>query len=184
MDAAIECLAERGFAATSTISVQERAGVSRGRMMHHFPSKNALLVAAVHHLAATRMEELRSPEPVLDAPDRVRATITQVWETYEGVVFGVEMELWNGARHDDDLREPLVREEIKLGWAMREKWGQLFGPEITSQPGYADFRELLIESMRGAAMANLLTGPHLDRAGEDVERWYRCAVAMLDLPAV
>ena len=51
LDATVECLVERGFAGTSTTLVSERAGVSRGAQLHHFPPKNDLVVAAVVHLA-------------------------------------------------------------------------------------------------------------------------------------
>src|SRR6187402_1697681 len=51
LDAAVESLIEVGFARTTTLEVQRRANVSRGALLHHFPSKAELLVAAVDHLA-------------------------------------------------------------------------------------------------------------------------------------
>ena len=45
ISAALELFAERGFAATSTRRVAEAAGVSEGLIFHHFPNKQALLVA-------------------------------------------------------------------------------------------------------------------------------------------
>ena len=47
MDATVDLLVERGFSGTSTTLVSERAGVSRGAQLHHFPTKNDLVVAAV-----------------------------------------------------------------------------------------------------------------------------------------
>ena len=47
LEATVELLVERGFAGTSTTLVSERAGVSRGAQLHHFPTKNDLVVAAV-----------------------------------------------------------------------------------------------------------------------------------------
>ena len=38
LDAAIESLVERGYAATTTIETARRAGVSRGAQLHHFPT--------------------------------------------------------------------------------------------------------------------------------------------------
>ncbi|WP_369214020.1 TetR/AcrR family transcriptional regulator [Streptomyces flavofungini] len=40
--AAVTCLAEDGYTATTTPRIQERAGVSRGSMLHQFPSRDAL----------------------------------------------------------------------------------------------------------------------------------------------
>ena len=59
LDAAVESLIEVGFARTTTLEVQRRADVSRGALLHHFPSKAELLVAAVDHLAEMRARELK-----------------------------------------------------------------------------------------------------------------------------
>ena len=48
LDATADCLVERGYAGTSTVEVCRRAGVSRGALVHHFPSKDDLVAAAVH----------------------------------------------------------------------------------------------------------------------------------------
>jgi AcrR family transcriptional regulator len=60
LDAAVESLIEVGFARTTTLEVQRRAGVSRGALLHHFPSKAELLVAAVAHLAEMRAKEMKA----------------------------------------------------------------------------------------------------------------------------
>ena len=39
LEATVELLVERGYAGTSTTLVSERAGVSRGAQLHHFPTK-------------------------------------------------------------------------------------------------------------------------------------------------
>ena len=58
LEATVELLVERGFAGTSTTLVSDRAGVSRGAQLHHFPTKNDLVVAAVEHLTERRGAEL------------------------------------------------------------------------------------------------------------------------------
>ena len=57
LEATVECLVERGWSGTSTTVVSQRAGVSRGAQLHHFPTKNALVVAAVEHLSTARGSE-------------------------------------------------------------------------------------------------------------------------------
>jgi AcrR family transcriptional regulator len=56
LDAAVDSLVEHGFAGTTTLEVQRRAGVSRGALLHHFPSKAELLVATIGHLAEMRAQ--------------------------------------------------------------------------------------------------------------------------------
>ncbi|MBV9832442.1 MAG: helix-turn-helix transcriptional regulator, partial [Marmoricola sp.] len=58
LDATIECLVEHGWSGTSTTLVSQRAGVSRGAQLHHFPTKNDLVVAAVEHVTEVRGAEL------------------------------------------------------------------------------------------------------------------------------
>ena len=54
LDATIESLFEVGYFQTSTVAVTERAGVSRGAMLHHFPSKADLIMAASQHIVELR----------------------------------------------------------------------------------------------------------------------------------
>src|ERR1700712_781711 len=60
LDATIECLVEHGWSGTSTTLVSQRAGVSRGAQLHHFPTKNDLALAAGAHLSDMRRDELRA----------------------------------------------------------------------------------------------------------------------------
>src|SRR3977135_1954938 len=55
LDATIECLVERGWAATSTTEVVRRAGVSRGAQVHHYPTKEDLVLAALDYLLERRL---------------------------------------------------------------------------------------------------------------------------------
>ncbi len=50
-DAAIECFAETGVAATSIRTIATRAGVSPALVIHHFGSKDELRVACDQHVA-------------------------------------------------------------------------------------------------------------------------------------
>ena len=51
--AAIDLIAEHGYAATSMAQVAEAAGISPSGLAHHFPSKDALLGAVLDHRDAT-----------------------------------------------------------------------------------------------------------------------------------
>ncbi len=55
--AVTECLVEHGYADTSINRVVERAGVSKGALQHHFPSKEDLFKAVVRESIVGRFEE-------------------------------------------------------------------------------------------------------------------------------
>jgi AcrR family transcriptional regulator len=166
LEAAIGVLVEHGFAGATTVRIQERAGVSRGRMLHHFPERENLLVAAVQHLAIARFEGLRGTVIDLRGEARIRAAIDGLWDTYNGPLFWAAMELWMGARNDESLRKALLPEERRLGAVVRDMADDLFGEDLTTKDGYADLREVLIASMRGVALTYsfdqrpMATDPH------------------------
>lgn len=88
LDAAVACLVEDGYAGATTLRIQARAGVSRGRLLHHFPSRAQLLVAAAEHLATTRLAEVRVRAAALmaDQPvgrERVDRAIDLMWTTFQ-----------------------------------------------------------------------------------------------------
>src|SRR5258705_13964172 len=93
LDAAVESLIEVGFARTTTLEVQRRADVSRGALLHHFPSKAELLVAAVDHLAEMRARELKALSAVLpgEKARRTDAVLDLLWQCFSGTFFQVAM---------------------------------------------------------------------------------------------
>jgi TetR/AcrR family transcriptional regulator, transcriptional repressor for nem operon len=49
--AALKLIRARGYSATSVDDLCKEAGVTKGAFFHHFPTKDALAVAAAHHWA-------------------------------------------------------------------------------------------------------------------------------------
>ena len=145
--AALACLAEDGYAATTTSRIQERAGVSRGSLLHQFPSRDDLLIAAVHHLADQRAGDLADPGPL-----GIDAAVNQLWRTFQGPLFRAAVQLWAGAEHNEQLRAVLAPRERELGRRIRASVAVLFGPERAAQPNFGELVGLLVSSMRGVAL--------------------------------
>ena len=104
LEATVDCLVERGFAGTSTTLVSERAGVSRGAQLHHFPTKNDLVVAAVEHLTECAAPSSRPrPRALPDGPRRTRAVLQMLGDHFTSPVFTAALELWVAARTDATL---------------------------------------------------------------------------------
>src|SRR5689334_10614820 len=99
LEATIQCLVEHGFSGTSTTLVSQLAGVSRGAQLHHFPTKNDLVVAAVRHLAAQRATEFAVAERNLpEGEGRTRAVLDALAEYVTSPFFTAALELWVAAR--------------------------------------------------------------------------------------
>ncbi|PPJ25789.1 TetR/AcrR family transcriptional regulator [Nocardia nova] len=168
LDAAVRVLVDSGYSGATTLAIQKAAGVSRGRLLHHFPSRDGLLVAAVHHLAAERVRHLgsRTDWPA-EEHARIAAAVRTMWMTYQQPYFWASMELWLAARSNARLRAALVPEEHVMGAMVRSATDNFFGSALAATPGYAAVRETLNTSMRGVALTYAveprepLQDPHL-----------------------
>ncbi|WP_461665765.1 TetR/AcrR family transcriptional regulator [Gordonia sputi] len=155
LKAAAKVLYEEGFSAATTLHIQQVAGVSRGRLLHHFPSRAELLSAAVHHIGVERMQYLFSDLDFPDDPrERIAVAIDAMWRNTQEPYFWASMELWLGARSSDgDITEALSTVEHQMGSFVRAQTDFLFGTDLAERPGYVQAREIMLTSMRGAALA-------------------------------
>jgi AcrR family transcriptional regulator len=170
LDAAVACLVESGYAGATTLRIQARAGVSRGRLLHHFPSRDQLLVAASHHLATERLRRTAERVESLDhvpAGERLDRAVELLWEAFSEPHFWAAVELWTAARTNEELRRALLPEEREVGAAVRALIPRFFGPEIAAHPRFPEVRDLLFTSMRGVGLTYAMdhrdprTDPHL-----------------------
>src|SRR5437868_13009061 len=120
LDAALDVLTEQGYAATTTIEVAKRAGVSRGAQLHHFPTKAELLTAAVYHLCERRTAEFRKAFADAEAgADRLETAIDLLWSMFRGPTFVAWVEVWVASRTDPDPRAPARELDRRLMAASR-----------------------------------------------------------------
>jgi AcrR family transcriptional regulator len=105
LDSAILCLIDRGYANTTTSEVAERAGLSRGAQLYHFPRKEELLTSAVEHLFQLMFSEMKEKVSRLgNENDRRAAAIDLLWEIANGPLATAWIELVVASRTDSYLR--------------------------------------------------------------------------------
>lgn len=181
LQCAVEVLIEHGYSGASTLKIQKRAGVSRGRLLHHYPHRDALLVAAVQHIAEIRVRDSRArTDWPRDPRERVRVAIDEMWQTYHRGHFWAATELWLAARHNAALSLALAPREQVLGVAIRAAVDEMFGDELTSHPRYAPLRDVLNTSMRGVALTYSFA-PRDWRSEPQRQAWRTLALHQLDL---
>ncbi len=158
LDAALESLVERGYAATTTIETARRAGVSRGAQLHHFPTKSQLLTAAVEHLLDRRLAEFRDTFARLDPnADRLDAAADLLWSMFEGPAFAAWVELWIAARTDPELAAAVTEMDLRFTEESRAMFLQLFPPEDGGDPLLYDIgRDFAFALMEGVALQRLV----------------------------
>ncbi|AUS30073.1 TetR/AcrR family transcriptional regulator [Rhodococcus qingshengii] len=153
LDAAVESLVELGYARTSTQEIARRAGVSRGTQLHHFPTKESLVVAAVEYLVDKRLEE------ILTAEVDCGRGLEVLSDAFSGPLFYAALELWVAARTDPVLHAATVPLERKVSEALEFGSAELFGDRFDSESV-----ELTIELVRGLAVSALFRTSEADDA--------------------
>jgi AcrR family transcriptional regulator len=110
LEAAIECFVKSGYKNTTTSRIAEEAGVSRGAMLHHFPSRDAVIKGAVLYLQEKRLKEYKVIISELAAiPENgvtsevVKDAIRATWKYFNLPSFFAYNELLVASRTDQDL---------------------------------------------------------------------------------
>lgn len=111
LDAALDCFVTIGYASTTTAKIAEKAGVSRGAMLHHFPSKTELIQAAVEYLhdKLVALYSLNIEKITHDLPvdERNRRGLQGYWKYLSSDLFTAYHELCVAGRTDPELQHIL-----------------------------------------------------------------------------
>lgn len=117
IDAAIRVLARQGYARTSLLEIAKEAGMSKGALHYHYPTKEALIHAVLEaacNVVQARTTEAWSPS---DNPfDALRKSLEELWATRaertdEALVVADLLAL---SLYDESLR-PKLAEFYELG---------------------------------------------------------------------
>ena len=108
MEATFTCLVERGYHGTSTVAVCQRAGLARGTMLHHFPSRGALLLASLEDVLTRRAEDFREELGRVNTR-RLGDLVRHLWAAVRGPTFVAWLELAVASRTD-----PVLEAEFRL----------------------------------------------------------------------
>jgi AcrR family transcriptional regulator len=105
LEAAIECLVEKGFSGLSINEVSQRAGISRGAMHHHFPSRLELAGELIEYTFYQRMHHYLGDyfKAVAKKSDFVAIATDLHWKSVQTREYAAYLELAIAARTNDEL---------------------------------------------------------------------------------
>lgn len=181
--AAVESLAEVGYAATTVSVVATRAGVSRGAAQHHFPTRADLFAAAVEYMTEVRLAEIRAQAAALPSgAARTEAIVGMLADVYTGPLFRAALHLWVAASTEDALRTQIVRLEAHVGRQAHRALLEVL--EVNERtPGVRETVQGVLDLARGLGLADLLTDDSARRKGI-VRQWSRILDQALREPGV
>jgi AcrR family transcriptional regulator len=147
VDAAIELLMERGWAATTSVAVCERAGCTRGALVHHYPSLSALLAHALESLYDDLTRSARPPTTTMVA------AVDTVWRAVGDPRFKAVLEAWSAAGNDPELAAELAPAISRFAKLVAPSDARRAGPvrDADSRSFYLTAREAMLGLALGRA---------------------------------
>ncbi|HEV2530187.1 helix-turn-helix domain-containing protein [Phenylobacterium sp.] len=166
--AGVKCLAEFGYASTSTPLVARLAKVSRGSLLHQFPTKVDLMLAVAEHAWIAQRDFTRAQ--VATNPtgrEQFVGGVQAIWQSLqlpEAIAF---MEVMIAARTDPELAERYAefaseREAGMHRTRRRMAVGQLSAPEHVAD--IDAMAHLTLAALRGLALETVFIGRPTDEA--------------------
>ncbi|WP_339346972.1 TetR/AcrR family transcriptional regulator [uncultured Sphingomonas sp.] len=156
--ATVERIVESGFAAMTIESVMAKAGLSRGSVLHQFPTRLDLAIATAQRTMRAVMDAARERANAIDDPfERLAGYAQIVWDTHstpEGLAL---TDILNAARWDTELLAAIqpvaaqVEAEIAEELRALATAGGLAEPEAMVARGW-----LLVSSARGLIIEHRL----------------------------
>ncbi len=109
LDEAMRLIAEKGYAAAVNAAVAEAADLTRGAMLYHFPTREALLEAVIEHIQAERAMLFKTASDSLPpGADVTEHAIDTYWDLLQRTPFQAFAELEAAARTDPAVHERIA----------------------------------------------------------------------------
>ena len=130
VSAAIRCIVELSYSKTTMMKISEKAGLSRGATLHHFPSKMDIIRAAVDTIHEKRIEAFRrSIKEIPESADMAHLAVEAYSADLNHPIYVALFELSVAARTDNKLRKILRpaqlafdREWYETAWGLFPEW--------------------------------------------------------------
>ena len=164
VEAAIRCFVDLGYSQTTTTAIAEKAGLSRGAMLHHFPSKIDIVRAAVDYQHNKRLKAFRTASQRLipAGSDRVQQAVEAFWSHVRHPMYVAFFELSVAARTDRELAEILLPAQEAFDQQWYATAHELF-PEWENRPEQFDLAFDLSRYVMEGMAVNFLTHKETER---------------------
>lgn len=161
--AAIRCIVESSYSNTTTMRIAEKAGLSRGAMLHHFPSKIDIIRAVVEYLHNKRLQGFRRSIKEIPADaDRVRLAVRSYWEHVNHPLYIAIFELAVAARTDEELQQILVPAQQAFDREWYRTARELFPEWQSDQQAFDLALNLTQQMMEGMSISHFTHAREID----------------------
>jgi AcrR family transcriptional regulator len=156
IEAAIECICEFGFAASTLDTITEHAGVTRGAVQHHFGTSDELLLAVVEDLNE-KLSALIDATSLADTSltQRLASICDQLWEMLSSRHFVAAIQIQLGTVTNPLLSLRVLKIMIKIENDLDKQWVQLFTDDDIAPARIVAARHVAQAALRGLAIKQI-----------------------------
>ena len=164
LDAAVQCILERGHQGTTTLLVQERAGVSRGSLLHQFPSRADLLAAVLEQITLGRHAAYQTRmRRAANDRERFALLVDVLWEQISRPAGFVRLEIMVAAYSDPELLKRIAPDNARTDDAYRAAiWALAQRRGVTDRAGVDHLVTVYTAALRGLAIDLMYPRPGVD----------------------
>ncbi len=125
IDATLDVIFDLGYRAASTPEFSRRAGVSRGALVHHFPTRSDIIIAAMEQLLGDGTRAIRTATTKVAKQEMSLDDFVEfLWQMFSGRFFYISLEFINEARTDTELRARMIPVVKDFHTALDNIWAE------------------------------------------------------------
>ncbi|UPK32684.1 TetR/AcrR family transcriptional regulator [Bradyrhizobium sp. 186] len=157
LEAAAKLIRQNGFGGLRTIEVASVAGVSRGALMHHFPSKHALVVAVLNYVNELNFaQSTRRAQLARGSDDPIEEIVKDAQEFFFGDYFFIELAIAMSDESTRRLRRETHQFTRQTRFSIEAAWlDTLIASGIPKQLA-SDVLALTLSAVRGFSVRMLI----------------------------
>ena len=157
LEAAAKLIRQKGFGGLRTIEVASLAGVSRGALLHHFPSKYALVVGVLTYVnEVTFTQSTRRAQLARSSGDPIEEIIKDAQDFFLGDYFFIELAIAMSDESTRRLRRDTHQLTRQTRFSIEAAWlDTLISSGIPKQLA-SDVLALTLSAVRGFSVRMLI----------------------------
>lgn len=161
IDAAIDCLVEKGYAGLSTVEVAKRCAVSRGAMHHYFPTRMDMVMALTEQIFYLRMHLFLDnyfASAKSEVGDKSIELATRLhWQSVKSREYSAYLHLLVASRTDSELEQCFIPAAKRFD----EIWNREMSQAFTQWENQRDALRLASDFALAAHLGLMLNEPVL-----------------------
>jgi len=173
---------EVGYHAATTQEIAARANVSRGALLHHFPARADIVLAAMEELLEDGTRQIRAvADEVQSGKISLEGFVEFLWQLFSGRFFYLSLEMITEARNDPELCERMIPVVKRFHQALDGIWSKFCDPQKRPPQQARIILNLTLCLVRGMGVQTVLR-PDPGYYRELIEAWKALLPQLIDGP--